>query len=306
MMIDEVKTERVTGDTLDGVIAGSSLLVFSVDPQWGNIYFWLGRERKNTKWPQGSETWSDFGGRPSAEDEDAPTIAAREFWEETGGMLRYFEDDEIPRMGMDDIVDSLRRREYVFQITMWTEFEKRKRYFVTFVKQIPWTPSAAYHFSESYNILNRLRNHMHCNSNRQEVESKCAQYRHPSITSHLTLGGNVHYKINKDFLEKKAIRMWSIPQLRTAIDQQLRRESGRPGGKARSSDTTAANASSVADAASAAAASAAASAADAAADIQKVDRFRSCFIPMMVAVLRELPYYEPMCNERPDTAACLS
>ena len=89
-MIDEVKTERVTGD-VDGTIAGSSLLVFSVDPQWGNIYFWLGRERKNTKWPQGSETWSDFGGRPANEHEDAPTIAARQLWEETGGMLRYLE-----------------------------------------------------------------------------------------------------------------------------------------------------------------------------------------------------------------------
>ena len=75
-MIDEVKTERVAGGA-EGTIAGSSLLVFSVDPQWGNIYFWLGRERKNTKWPQGSETWSDFGGRPAHEGEDAPTIAAR-------------------------------------------------------------------------------------------------------------------------------------------------------------------------------------------------------------------------------------
>lgn len=275
-MIDEVKTERVTGD-VDGTIAGSSLLVFSVDPQWGNIYFWLGRERKNTKWPQGSETWSDFGGRPANEHEDAPTIAAREFWEETGGMLRYFEGDPVPRMTMEDIRESLRRKEYIFQITMWTEFDKKKRYFVTFVKQIPWSPEATYAFSETSTILNRLRNQMQCNPIRTEIDHQCSKIQHPSISSHLTLGGNTHYKINRDFLEKKAIRMWSIPQLRYAIDQQLRREHkrGKPpvipaGGM----------------------------------DIQKVDRFRSCFIPMMVAVLRELPYYEPMCNEQPDTVAC--
>ena len=187
-MIDDVKTERVTGH-VDGIIAGSSLLVFSVDPQWGNIYFWLGRERKNTKWPQGSETWSDFGGRPSNENEDAPTIAAREFWEETGGMLRYFDDDTIPRMGMDDICESLRRKEYIFQITMWTEFENKKRYFVTFVKQIPWSPEASYMFSENQNILNRLRNYIQCNSNKEYVNEQCSKIVHPSITTHITLGG---------------------------------------------------------------------------------------------------------------------
>jgi hypothetical protein len=272
-MIDDIQTERMSGE-VEGTIAGSSLLVFSVDPQWGNIYFWLGRERKNTKWPQGSETWSDFGGRPSTENEDAPTIAAREFWEETGGMLRYFEHDTIPRMGMEDIRESLRRKEYIFQITMWTEFENKKRYFVTFVKQIPWSPEAAFQFSESFNLLNRMRNQMQCNPTRTDVDTQCSQYHHPSITSHLTLGGNTHYKINKDFLEKKAIRMWSIPQLRTAIDMQLRRQQQ---GGASYCVTNGVN-------------------------ILKVDRFRSCFIPMMVAVLRELPYYEPMCNENPETS----
>ena len=34
-------------------------------------------------------------------------------------------------------------------------------------------------------------------------------------------------------------------------------------------------------------------------DLQRVDRFRSCFIPMIVSVLRELPYYEPMATEHP-------
>ena len=275
-MIDEVKTERVAGG-VEGTIAGSSLLVFSVDPQWGNIYFWLGRERKNTKWPQGSETWSDFGGRPAHEGEDAPTIAAREFWEETGGMLRYFQGDTAPRMGMEDIRESLRRKEYIFQITMWTEFEKKRRYFVTFVKQIPWSPEASYAFAENHSLLNRLRNQLQCCTNRKEVDEQCSKIQHPSITAHITVGGNTHYKINKDFLEKKAIRMWSIPQLRYAIDQQIRREHN--GYKPIHTDCV---------------------------DIQKVDRFRSCFIPMMVAVLRELPYYEPMCNERPETVACIA
>ena len=271
-MIEDIHTERITGEMLTGEIAGSSLLVFSVDPQWGNIYFWLGRERKNPKWPQGSETWSDFGGRPMDEHEDPCHVAAREFLEETSGMLRYFEHDTLPRMDMEDIAESLRRKEFNFQMTMWTQLEDRKRLFVTYVKQIPWSPEAAHEFLDAQNKLFRIKNMIQCSPNREEVQRMCESYKHPAIQKEESADGSPpKFHVLKDFLEKKAIRLWSIPLLRNAIEVQLAKE--------KNGDLHHHFHQGI--------------------DLQRVDRFRSCFIPMIVSVLRELPYYEPMATEHP-------
>ena len=284
--MENMQTQRIFTVPPRAKVAGASLFVFSIDPTWGNIYFWLGKERKNLRWPQGSETWSDFGGRPTDETEDPPHIAAREFLEETCAMLRYFEHDAIPRQGMEDIAESLRKHEYLFCVTMWTQTQHgEKRLFVTYVKQVPWTPGAFHSFQEAHQYLHKLRSQAaaHTLRNAQEVLSV---FPHPSITRAPGATTINDILINKDFLEKKSIRMWSIPQLRAAIELQLLREEREKQRKHKALGFLEVGTP------------------EPASDhivkslTVQSDRFRSCFISMTTVILKELPFYEPLIQEK--------
>ena len=282
--MERLRTQRIFTMPPRAKVAGASLFVFSIDPIWGNIYFWLGKERKNLRWPQGSETWSDFGGRPTDETEDPPHIAAREFLEETCAMLRYFEHDAIPRQGMEDIAESLRKHEYLFCVTMTenphgesacsSRTSSRCRGART--RTTPSRRRAVPAQAGSQAAAHTLRN-------AQEVLSVFA---HPSITRAPGATTINDILINKDFLEKKSIRMWSIPQLRAAIELQLLREErekerknkslGFLGPEALLSDNDHIVKSLAV----------------------RSDRFRSCFISMTTVILKELPFYEPLIHEK--------
>lgn len=265
--MDRIRSDRVYGDEPQGDVAGASLFVFSVDPTWGNMYFWLGKERRNLRWPQGSETWSDFGGRALDGSEDPPQVAAREFAEETCGMLRYFDHDTVPRQNTEDIAASLRRGEYLFRVVMWTEVAEHKRLFVTYVKQIPWSPHAAHEFHETHQYLTKLRSRL-MYTPQMNLNELHSVFPHPAI-----LQSSLGARVSSDYLEKKAIRMWSIPQLREAINLQLRRESRAKaaGLPLPSTEYDECHPPSLA---------------------YRLERFRSCFISMVVVVLKELPLYE--------------
>ena len=289
--MDNLQTQRIFTMPPRAKVAGASLFVFSIDPIWGNIYFWLGKERKNLRWPQGSETWSDFGGRPTDDQEDPPHIAAREFLEETCAMLRYFEHDTIPRQGMEDIAESLRQHKYLFCVTMWTEnAHGEKRMFVTYVKQVPWSPDAHNSFQEAHQYLHKLRSQAAAHTMRGAREV-LSVFPHPSIqraaegAAESFLDNSIH--INTDYLEKKSIRMWSIPQLRTAIELQLLREEREKERKSKALGFLGAPVAGIVPENDHMVKSL----------VMRSDRFRSCFISMATVILKELPFYEPLTNE---------
>ena len=106
-------------------VVGAAVLPFCIDPVCGRLYFWLGKERYNAKWAQGSEQWSCFGGKSQCKDEPAERIAAREFVEETAGMLPYFSSDSLPRTGFGDIEQSLRESNYLFRLVFYSQKQPR-------------------------------------------------------------------------------------------------------------------------------------------------------------------------------------
>lgn len=106
-------------------VVGAAVLPFCIDPVCGRLYFWLGKERYNAKWAQGSEQWSCFGGKSQCKDEPAERIAAREFVEETAGMLPYFSSDALPRTGFFDIEESLRESNYLFRLVFYSQKQPR-------------------------------------------------------------------------------------------------------------------------------------------------------------------------------------
>lgn len=187
------RTEK-TSKRIRGRLVGASILCFSVDPTFKCTYFLLGKERHNYRWPAGSSKWSDFGGSVS----DTPTAestAAREFMEETLAVVRYFPGDTIPRTRWDDIATDLAFGNYTMKITQGN----KQRKFVMFVKQIPWDPEATYRFSRYRAALTCPRDM--CTLN---IDT------HPAITDSGSL--------RKEFIEKKMISFWSVPQLRGAVN----------------------------------------------------------------------------------------
>jgi hypothetical protein len=129
---------------------------------------------------------------------DTPTAestAAREFMEETLAVVRYFPGDTIPRTRWDDIATDLAFGNYTMKITQGN----KQRKFVMFVKQIPWDPEATYRFSRYRAALTCPRDM--CTLN---IDT------HPAITDSGSL--------RKEFIEKKMISFWSVPQLRGAVN----------------------------------------------------------------------------------------
>lgn len=248
-LVRENISRTPSADHKRGRVVGASLLCFSVDPRWGRLYFLLGKERKNTRWPSGSERWSDFGGRTANRGEEPEETAAREFFEESMAMVRYFDDDPVPRPGYTDIADSLRRGEFMFQFMLGFGNELKPRSYITFVKQIPWDPQAIQRFSQCREMLMNASSHYGGDRWKNMLSS------HPGIreitttthTSSLSAGrsrsttclagtqseqqplqalrplqhqpqeGRV-IQVRKDFLEKKSIALWSVPQLRHAVE----------------------------------------------------------------------------------------
>lgn len=228
--------ERCTTDELpSGRVVGASLLCFCVDPTWSRPYFLLGKERRNVRWPAGSERWSDFGGRTGPRGECAEETAAREFVEESLAMVRYFDDDALPRTRYHDIAESLKRGEFTFKLTIGCGTPERPRSYVTFVKQIPWDPQAILRFEECRDMILNPTSHFGTARWMKLVE------KNPGVRQ-IQSAGTVTQKadstetfvttvvqVKKDFMEKKTLGLWSIPQLRQAVECQgiMGRRDGR-------------------------------------------------------------------------------
>lgn len=216
-------TRKPINELPQGKLIGASLLCYCVDPTWSRLYFLLGKERKNLRWRAGSEKWSGFGGRTSSKVLSAEETAAKEFVEETLAMVKYFERDTLPRTSFQDIADSLRRHDYTFQLVFSFGEGEGARNYVTFVRQIPWDPQAINRFSECREML--LNPGMHYGS----MQWNRLVEPNPGIRLTCASEQEVNIQINKDYLEKKMLGLWSIPQLQHAVESNgiMSRREGR-------------------------------------------------------------------------------
>jgi len=137
-------------------IIGAGILPFSIDPECNRMYFWLGQERYNARWSRGSCMWGCFGGKANP-GESAEDIAAREFVEETAGMMKYFAADNIPRSNYFDISQSLRQDKYLLRLEFNAISKTNARVqYVLFFKQVPWDPGASRRFARCLHIMRNL------------------------------------------------------------------------------------------------------------------------------------------------------
>ena len=134
---------------------GASLLLFSIDPQFGVPAVLLAREKKRQWLGNNSNIFTDFGGGAES-DETAEEIAAREFVEESLGSVRYFDRDTMNALPVlaRNVAADLAGGGYLARIE--TAVSANKSY-VTFMKQVPFQPRVCGDFRRAKDLLHRAR-----------------------------------------------------------------------------------------------------------------------------------------------------
>lgn len=198
-------------------VVGASVLPFAVDPQWGEVYFLLAKERRIANW-NGSETWCDFGGSPKTRNgsEPAHLIAAREFQEESLAIVRLWDEETLPRRNWSVIADGLRDDLFMCRCCMYIDED---RCYMCYVKQIPWQPEAPTNFRKTHDRLHRI---VHNRTDASWIEE---MKQHPAVT--VRADDTLH--VSRDFMEKTQLRWYSIPQLTQAVSHSKHQISSRGG-----------------------------------------------------------------------------
>jgi hypothetical protein len=118
---------------------GASILPFMVDPAFKEPYVVIGRERRTGRWRESSDSWSDFGGRRTWGNgappvEDAAGCAAREFWEESLGLLAVDVGHTLPYPDSSAIRRRLDRGEFHLRLVFK---QAEGAMYETYVLQVP-------------------------------------------------------------------------------------------------------------------------------------------------------------------------
>jgi len=185
-------------------VIGASILPFSVDPWYHGIYFLLAKERSGT-W-RGSNKWDDFGGKAN-DNEDPCDVAAREFQEESCGVIRVYENEPIPRKSHELVSDLLKNKGYMMHIDFKPNHQDQFVY-RTYVKQVPWQPETFQKFGLLVNELVDLK---------RGKDVSLVTYNHPAVYN--ITEGRSKVKVKDAYLEKQQLGYWSIPQLRNALQK---------------------------------------------------------------------------------------
>ena len=192
----------------DRQLLGASVLPYAIDTQHNNLYILLGAEARQLRWSE-SGKFSDFGGR-AAPHETAEACAAREFYEETCAMLTI--GDTVD--SVSDIETLLKNNKFSFKITTIID---ATRYYVTFVKQIPFSASICRKYADKVQLLQRIRTETKMagvyvplnDTEKKELQS------HPAIT--FDAQNERVVSVKKEYIEKDGLRWISLPHIREAI-----------------------------------------------------------------------------------------
>jgi len=181
-------------------MTGCSIVPFSVDPHYSGVYFLLGQERKGN-W-RGSNEWCDFGGGKKR-DESSEACAAREFQEETLGVVKLYDQERVPRDSEEILVDMLAGERYCMRI----EYKQGRYTYRTYVKQVPWQPECAMVFAQTRETLLALR--------RAPAAAPMAAFLHPA-TFNIT-EDRATARVDEAFLEKRKLKYFSVCDLMAAL-----------------------------------------------------------------------------------------
>lgn len=142
-----------------GRVMAASVLCFAVC-DLGNIYFLLGKENSIPGCIQGSkaDSWSDFGGRAATQDLNEHEVAAREFMEESMGLVRLCDhpiQSLTKKRYYDHVAKELADGHYLCSLSISMSSCTRH---VCYLKQVAWQPELPLKFLRMRRAFLRIRN----------------------------------------------------------------------------------------------------------------------------------------------------
>lgn len=200
----------------DRKLLGASVIPYSVDTQHNCLYILLGSERIYPKWRE-SGKYSDFGGAIKSPEESPEMCAAREFYEETSAIVA-----DIPGLEtIESVKNILDSKKYSYRITTICDAE---RYYVTFVKQVPFDASIQRRYAHNMRMLYHARQEARNGGAYTPLneEERMFLESHPAVRMNEE-GKVIHVK--REYVEKQSLQWVSLPHIREAI---IRGESGIP------------------------------------------------------------------------------
>ena len=204
-----------------GSLLGAGVLPFTVNPQTGVIYFLLGKEHYVAGW-RGSNSWSAFEGGVKSTDVDVFHTAAREYMEESLGVLQ----SACNKDAIESLAHKMREEEdYALRVTLCIlsgENNKRSRFHVTFVRYFEWCPDIAHAFRQRRFKLIELSKKFNATSSDQEQQREIVDNLPEQEQDHAAIVARVGgvLEVAADFLEKADVKLFSAEEM---ADMVLRR-----------------------------------------------------------------------------------
>ncbi len=180
---------------MQGEVDSSNILCFSYDPVCGNVYFLLGQDVFQFS---GDLHWSDFGGTVK-KDETLEKAAAREFVEETCGVVK-FKEEAIGFCDAEEVERDLKDQRFAFSV----KYQLANRARQTFVVEVPWQPEVCAKFQVTREALTEVQRSSVCSEVLKD---------HPGVSV-----GDKCY-VNKDCFEKHCLLWMSFSRIKQIIRQ---------------------------------------------------------------------------------------
>lgn len=211
---------RVNNDvTEEGVLLGAGVLPFTISPD-GTLFFLLGREQYVQGW-RGSETWSAFEGGTKSYDANVHETAAREYMEESLGVLHK----SCSMKAISDVRREIEDGGYVLRVTLCIKnpelsasSKTHMRFHSTFVRLFEWDSGIVERFNVSRTALKKLSSDLKNAIKGNEPQMVPEMFRGHAAVVEKRLPGNAHIlDVASDFLEKSEVQLWSANQLKEVV-----------------------------------------------------------------------------------------
>lgn len=181
-------------------VLGAGILCYMYSPKPKGIYFLLGKERGKTG------SWSALGGRADPTDRDAMYTAAREFVEESCGVVYFTPEDKADKyMTVEKVYNYLKNKHYAFEIRI--KLGDTNRYKICYIVEIFWQPEIPVNFGI---VRSGLRSYHRTHD---------SNHRHALLDQLTHLKGHPGLQ-NEDCLEKSELKLVAYKQLRSIIQNK--------------------------------------------------------------------------------------